>query len=282
MKVVRIVYCLAFAALVLTAGASRSHAQQYYGYQGPQQPASSPQASWTCQPAPPPSTCQPIPYGCYINYCPCPCTNYKCPDIPIKTPGGTPCTIVTEGPPKQNPVCIDIYRNCYIPFYVYYQPGADVTPVNFNVRWREVHYLADKDGKPLSPNDVTNVINQLKQWTEGSAPAPAAVPQAPPVPKGAANFDPAQQMPTPMVALPTAPPAPTPPPAAPPATTAATPKKQWIWVSNLKKAGYGYIDAAGYAVIDEGTYRDSMPTDTSSVPAPTTGPNQTALVSAAK
>ena len=42
--------------------------------------------------------------------------------------------------------------------------------------------------------------------------------------------------------------------------TAATPAKQWIWVSNENRYGYGFINEKGFAIVHPATKTTSPPT----------------------
>jgi hypothetical protein len=207
-----------------------------------------------CYP-PGPGTCQPSYYGCDVTVCPCPCSNPGdiCNKIqnqipPIKgLPGGVqPCVIVTECPPTTPPVTIDIYRNCYVPIYITAQgTPTNVTPVNINVKWREVHYLSDAQGNPITQQQAQAAIDAAC-GTAGAGvigaygtPQGMAAPQAAPAPHPAA-----------------APPAPPVPQAGLPAQA---PAMRWVFLTKQNVWGYGYQRADGLWVIDPASKRATPP-----------------------
>jgi hypothetical protein len=265
MKASRFVWTIAVAVAASTAATERAFAQnpsgqnpspQYYGYGG-QAPAASPQGNAACYPPHPPA-CQPEQYGCHVTVCPCPCqSGGGCiPGIPdIHTPSCTnPCVVISEGPPTNRPVNYDIWRNCYIPIRIDYRPGpSHITPVNINVRWREVHFLCGPDGTPLPPQQAAAVLKELQEQVAAAAD----------VPQGAAPASPSPAAAAPNVNLPAVQPA----QAAPAPAQASTPSKQWLWISNMNMYGYGYINEGGYAVVDEGSYRTSLPTQAAAAPS---------------
>lgn len=261
MKISRFV--LAMAVVAIAAGSERAFAQnpvpqvpspQYYGYGG-QAPAAAPQGTAACYP--PNTACYPEKYGCYVTVCPCPCQSGGggcIPGIPDIHPPTcyNPCVIYDEKAPPYPPRTIDIWRNCYIPIRIEKKDApTPVTPVNINVRWREVHFLCGPDGRPLAPEQAAEVLKEF-QSQMASAEAPGATASAPQPPAA-----------TPAVNPMTAHPA----PAAQPAPVAATPPKQWLWISNMNMYGYGYINEGGYAVVDEGSYRATPPAQTAVAPA---------------
>ena len=144
--------------------------QSYGGYASPQAPPGP--VATACQP----TGCQNVRYACNVTVCPCPCqTNYNCQEILSKIPAiHTPptcqeaqvCTIIDEGPPTAPPVCIPIYRNCYVPIKIVTQPGPGpnvITPVNIQVNWREVHVLCDSKGVPIPGPKASEIIKQLSE-----------------------------------------------------------------------------------------------------------------------
>jgi hypothetical protein len=270
MKTSRFVWAIAVAAVASMASTERAFAQnpspqnpspQYYGYGG-QVPTAAPQGGTTCYPTPPPA-CYPEKYGCCVTVCPCPCqSGGGCiPDIPgIHTPSCTnPCVVINEGPPTTKPVTYDIWRNCYVPFRIDYKPGpSHITPVNINVRWREVHFLCGPDGNPLPPQQASAILKELQAQVAAAADGAQGEAPASPSPAAAA------------VAPNVNPPAVQPAQAAPAPAQASTPQKQWLWIPNMNMFAYGYINEGGFAVVDEGSYRTSMPTQAAAAPAQAT------------
>jgi hypothetical protein len=151
-----------------------------------------------------------------------------------------------------------IYRNCYVPIQVQnVQP--QVTAVNIEVRWREVHILCGADGRPLSSQQTAEVLKELNTQvaaTQG-APAPnAATPPAgaPATAAPAATPGPAQaaaRAPAPGAATATA----SAPAPAPTTAQAGSPAKQWLWLAQYNAYGYGYQGDDGYLVIDQNSLR---------------------------
>jgi hypothetical protein len=163
-------------------------------------------------------------------------------------------------------VCIPIYRNCYVPIKVVTQPGPgpnQITPVNIQVNWREVHVLCDSKGVPIPAQRATEIIKQLseqlakadvpKDGAAGIAPAPA-----PPAAESAPAPPPQSQ---------TAPPKPAAEVHAdagaattPAATTtqATAPEKRWVWLAQEGVYGFGYQRSDGFWEIDAGSRRTSL------------------------
>jgi hypothetical protein len=245
--------------------------QSYGGYASPQAPAGP--VATACQPT---TGCQNVRYACNVTVCPCPCqTNYNCQEILSKIPAiHTPptcqeaqvCTIIDEGPPTSGPVCIPIYRNCYVPIRIVTQPGPGpnvVTPVNIQVNWREVHVLCDSKGVPIPGPKASEIIKQLSESM-----AKGEVPNA-----GAAGFtaSPPTQAVNPAAAAPTQvqPAAPAtggaiqasaPAPSAPvPAVAQVTDaQKQWVWLTQEGMYGFGYQRSDGLWEIDSGSRRTTL------------------------
>jgi hypothetical protein len=258
MKASRIVCMVALSAIAGVAGGRQASAQQpatqYYGYTGKQAPMASAQANYACVPG---TGCVPDKYGCVVTVCPCPCqTPAGCiPGIPdIHAPScQNPCVIINEGPPTTRPITYDIYRNCYVPLRIDFQPGpSNIQPVNINVKWREVHFLCGPDGKPLPAQQAAAVLKELQdQIAAGGTPnSSTAAPVAQPVPNR--TVTPATNATTNTTQAAPAP--------------ARAPQKQWIWVSNMNMYGFGYIREDGYAIIDEGSYRAQRPAQAASTP----------------
>jgi hypothetical protein len=254
-----------------TAQTPQASPQSYGGYASPQAPPGP--GSSACYPTP---GCQNVKYGCTVTVCTCPCqTNYNCQEILSKIPQiHTPptcqeaqvCTIIDEGPPTAPPVCIPIYRNCYVPIKVVTQPGPGpnvITPVNIQVNWREVHVLCGSDGKPLSSAQTAQIIKDLsEQLARGEAPnagqgaaptAPhaSAVNPSPSAPSQAQAVAPTQNAPVQASA-------PTPTPYAPVLAQATEPQKQWVWLAQEGVYGYGYQRTDGLWEIDAGSRRTTL------------------------
>jgi len=166
------------------------------------------------------------------------------------------CKIIDEGPPTQHPQWYNIYRNCYVPIKIEKVQGpSNVTPINIQVNWREVHVLCDSQGVPYPPERASAI---LKELNESLASAPKGGPTAttPPVPTS-----------TPVAPAQVAPVAPAPPfqasapaPAAPApmqAQATATPK-QWVWLAQEGVYGYGYQRTDGLWEIDPDSRRPAL------------------------
>jgi hypothetical protein len=163
-------------------------------------------------------------------------------------------------------VCIPIYRNCYVPIKVVTQPGPgpnQITPVNIQVNWREVHVLCDSKGVPIPGPRASEIIKQLsEQLAKADAPkdgAAAVAPAASPHAADAAPAAPAGAQPAP--ATPAADvQANVPAASAPAATTtqATAPQKQWVWLAQEGVYGFGYQRTDGLWEIDAGSRRTSL------------------------
>ena len=248
-----------------TAIAQTAQASGQYGYSGP---TPSPQGgpSYTCQP----DNCQLPMVGCHVWVCPCPCDGKDlCKDIQSKLPLIKPeptcqevpiCYIDSDLPPKKEKT-IHIDRNCYLPVRVHvkYIPHDNITAVNFQVRWREVHVLCDDKGNPIPPDKASAILKELDHQLAsnplggaGNAPATPSAPSSP-----ASEAAPPMTF-IPPVPAPTSAAAPSQAPATQPTTTAATPampQKQWVWLAQEGLYGYGYQRADGLWEIDPGSRR---------------------------
>jgi len=265
-------------AVVLSSAGGAARAQQatpqYYGYAQGQAGMPSGQAGYACQPG---TACQPEKYGCNVTVCPCPCTtanacNYINSMIPpIHTPPTcyeqNVCTIINEGPPP-TPRDVTIFRNCYVPIKVVTQPGPNnVTPVNINVKWREVHVLCGPDGAPLSSQQASAVLQQLNEQVASAPPA------APTAPTAAAPTAPVAVTPSMPVA---------PQPAAPVAAAAVGPQKQWVWLTEERIYGFGYQRADGYWIIDPNSKRPTLPEGQSAVNVPNPASNPSTITASTR
>jgi len=253
---------------------SQQHSHSYYGLPEKQPPTPSIQGSITCYPNP---NCQPDKVGCTVTICPCPCQSAtNCiPNVPdIHRPScQNPCVLISELPPATPPRTIDIYRNCYVPIKIDYRhPDPDVTPVNINVRWREVHFLCGPDGQPLSSEQAAAVLKELQAQVaaNGNAAPPEGAPITLPAPTSDLAVSAGGNAPPPEGALITLPaPAPSgravsasangPVANGPVAAQADNRNYQWIYVTTANKYGYGYINEAGFAVVDPNSLRDTPP-----------------------
>jgi hypothetical protein len=254
---------LAAAVLAIASGGGRANAQQAapqqpqtYGYATPQTPYPSGQGGGM--------GCYPQRVGCQVYVCPNPCQAgpsayqaYQAQIPPIQPPPAgneVPVWVVQSElppPPAQNVV---IYRNCYVPIQIQNVP-SQVTPVNIEVRWREVHVLIGADGRPLSSQQTAEVLKELNARvasTQG-APAPNAATQPAAAQAAAA---PASAPPAPPAAATATASAPTP---APTPAQANNPAKQWLWLAQYNAYGYGYQRDDGYYVIDQDSLRTTMP-----------------------
>jgi hypothetical protein len=268
---------LAAAVLAFALGEGRANAQQAapqqpqtYGYATPQAPYASGQSGA--------SACYPERIGCQVFVCPNPCmpsTSTACQQIQAQIPPIRPapachevpvCVIQDELPPPP-PRNVVIYRNCYVPIQVQQvRPPKEVTPVNIEVRWREVHILCGPDGRPLTSQQTAELLKELNAQvatTQGS-PAPDAAAQPAPAQEAAAPVAPPTNAPAPaQAAAPTHAPVPVamasaPAPAPTPAQADAQAKK-WFWLAQYNAYGYGYQRDDGYFVIDQGSLRATMP-----------------------
>jgi hypothetical protein len=163
-----------------------------------------------------------------------------------------PCVVVNEGPPTQPPQTIQITRNCYVPIKVVTQEGpSNITPVNINVNWREVHFLCNQDGTPMAPSKAAEVLQKLQTLYAG---APDQQPKAPeagaPAPSQAS--------------------APPPPPVDP---RLNAPLKRWVWLEKQGVYGFGYQRADGFWVIDPSSKRPELPPDAVQPSAESAGVN---------
>ena len=265
------VWLTGFAIIALGIFVPRVEAQQnsYYGYNGAGGQLATLAAQASMGQTPPgcagmPSGCV-VMYGCQITVT-CPPTPYTCPPYG----GGTAdvCKFLCDQPPyNPNPITLTIYKNYYVPFYVKNNTPPNVQAVNFDVKYREIHYLSDeygnaidKDGKPLLNPD--GVIPKPGTPISNYAPAPAmpsrqsaALPS--PSSPGSMVSAPAEA-PTAPVSMATATPTPSTPVAAQAVPAAAT-AKQWVWLRKEGVYGFGYQRTDGLWVIDEGSRQASKP-----------------------
>jgi len=236
-----------------SAAQSPQASGQYGGYGSPQAPMPSPQGGYACQPQK---------YACDVTVCPNPCQmgwagqdiNNRIPPIqpPPTCHEANAITVINEGPPPVPPYVFPIYRNCYVPIRVVTQPGpSNVTPVNFQVNWREVHVLCDSQGVPYPPAKASAI---LKELTESLAKASkdGATEAAPPVPTVTPTAAPAAPAPPVQASAPApATPAPT------QAQATATPK-QWVWLAQEGVYGFGYLRTDGLWEIDPDSRRPTL------------------------
>jgi hypothetical protein len=255
---------IAAAALAFALGGGRANAQQAtaqqpqtYGYASPQAPYPSGQSGVACYP-------QRV--GCQVFVCPNPCQSSSAGQAiqgqipPIQPPPSCQAAsaVIVQNelaPPVQNVV---IYRNCYVPIQVQnVQP--QVTAVNIEVRWREVHILCGADGRPLSSQQTAEVLKELNAQLAAKQGAPAPNAATPPAASPAATPVPAQ------AAAPAPSPTATPtatasaPSTAPTTAQAASPAKQWLWLAQYNAYGYGYQGDDGYLHIDQNSLRTTPP-----------------------
>jgi hypothetical protein len=260
MRVAKWFWMGCLAALAMSGGQASA---EYYGYGGEQAsgqaPAPSGQANYTCQP----SSCYVEKHGCWVYPCPCPCNPAKtCYEInehlpPIKPPPTCQevpyCEVKSELPAHERPVCVEIWRNCYVPIRVkkVEVPGPPILTATFQVKWREYHVLCKEDGTPLSSEQSAAVLKELgAQFADAAAPAPAsaAAPAPAPAPAAAPGAVPA-------------------PPFAPPVAQAEAPVKRWVWLEKQGLYGFGYQRPDGLWVIDPGSKRPTLPTNNANAPA---------------
>jgi hypothetical protein len=252
-----------------------------------------------CQPcqgcvSPPPPPCQPEHCGCQVDICPRPPCQACIPLPPIEHPPAcqaAPC-VIDECAPTKTPIWVTVHRNHYIPIQIVHQPAPDVQPVNIQVKWRDVCYLCDcppgttqcphvPGGTPqssASPRPASESAAALAQaeaksnasanlsgqanpsagpTAEKTAATPASSASPRPASESAAALAQAAANPAANTNLtgqadssarPTA------------ENTAATPAKQWIWLSNENRYGYGFINEQGLAIVDPATRTTTPPT----------------------
>jgi hypothetical protein len=247
------------------------------------------QACHGCVPTPPPP-CQPQKCGCDVVYCPpttCQPAGGCIPNPPYYPPPGcqAACEITDECAPTKPVQWVSVYRNHYVPIRIVKTPSQyDVQPVSIQVNERIVHYLCDcppgttqcphvpggtpqTSASPRPASESAAALAQAEAKTNASANLtgqanPSAGPTAEKTaatPASSASPHPASES----AALAQA--------AAKPAAntnltgqadssarptaenTAATPAKQWIWLSNENRYGYGFINEKGFAIVDPAT-----------------------------
>jgi hypothetical protein len=243
-----------------TAFAQSPQATGQYGYGGPTAP---PQGgpSYTCQPSP---TCQNVTYGCQVTVCNCPCNPaWTCKEINDKIPGihnpptcheAQVCEIIDEGPPTAQCQWVNIYRNCYVPIKIKKVPGpSNVTPINIQVNWREVHVLCDSTGAPIPSAQAAAILKELNEsmaksqapgaGSSGTTVAPSASQSTAPAPAAPAQDQPSASA---TVASASAP------------AQASSPTKQWVWLAQEGVYGYGYQRPDGLWEIEPGSRRPTL------------------------
>ena len=246
--------------------------------------------------SPRPPDCQPEQCGCQVDICPrTPCQGCISPPLPpIENPPGcqaAPC-VIDECAPTQTPIWVTVHRNHYIPIKIVHQQAPNVQPVNIQVKWRDVCYLCDcapgttncphiPGGSPqtsASPQPVPEsavaaalaaakpapsasppgqVDSSARPTAENTAATPASSASPRPASESAAALAQAAAKPAANTNLtgqadssarPTA------------ENTATTPAKQWIWLSNENRYGYGFINEQGLAIVDQATKTTTPPT----------------------
>jgi hypothetical protein len=267
---------------------SRAEAQQnYFGFTAMPSQVAALAASMAGQVPP---GCAPAAGGCVEYYG---CTVTPCPYTPppncVYIPsGGTAnlCTVLCDQAPTNPPVTLTVYKNYFVPIYVANNGVPNVVPVNLQIKWREIHYLANAQGQPIDQNgnvlqNPASVVPPPGTPISGSTAAPGAAPAAP-SPQHGANATPPPTVPVasatpnaqpaapPMLPLASQPQAPAPSMAT--NVQVNTPAKQWVWLQNEGAYGYGYQRADGLWEIDQGSRRTTPP-DASQPPS---GPVTTA------
>jgi len=272
MKMIRITWVGAIAAIALAVSGQNAAAQTpqgYYGYPSKQAPAPSGQGGG--------SSCQP---GCYVVFPCCPekwgCCVYVCTppscqnagnEILRKIPGQeTPScqnaiTIYSDAQPS-SPQTVTVYRNHYVPIKIQ-TSGPSVTPVNIEVKYREIHYLCDcAPGTSQCPHIPNGSPQSGGPSMQGPASAPQDPGSVPPPPPATAAAAPAAA------------------PVAAPVAEANTPAKRWIYLAKQGVYGYGFQRPDGFWVIDPNSKRPTSPEGATTVAAPA-APTVTAAAPAA-